>query len=154
MENDFEETMGNIETPKTDFIKHHEMLKIGLMNARKSSRIGLIFILVPLLVMAVAFIKFWFLSTINYQTTVGSILEKANQSGNLVWLVLIAFIVLPVSGIIINLLAITHFYINKTSKELVVTFQYRLKNLIVLIISFVLLLSFVTFIIIGNVHFK
>jgi hypothetical protein len=77
-----------------------------------------------------------------------------NHAGIFKWVLPLLFIGLPVIGIFINLLAITHFYINKANKELIISIQYRFKNFIVLIISLIFLVSFLIFIIIENIHFK
>ena len=39
MEDNFKDKMENLNTPNTGFVKHQEILKIGMMNARKSARI-------------------------------------------------------------------------------------------------------------------
>jgi len=154
MENDFKNKMENLETPKTDFVKHQEMFKIGLMNAKKSSRIGIIFVLIPILIILIVYIKFLFFIHIDYSTSVGNLVTMFNHAGIFKWVLPLLFIGLPVIGIFINLLAITHFYINKANKELIISIQYRFKNFIVLIISLIFLVSFLIFIIIENIHFK
>ena len=154
MENNFENKLENLETPKTNFIKHQDVFKIGLMNAKKSSRIGIIFILIPALFILIVYIKYQFLIRIDYPSTMNSFLLNVDHANYFKWIVPIVFIGLPVIAIFVNLLAVTHFYINKTSKELIITLQYRLKNIVVMIISKVILLTFIIFIIVENVHFK
>ena len=154
MESEFEKKMGNLDTPKTHFVKHHEMLKIGLMNARKSSKIGIIFILIPILFLVVAYIKIHIMLSIDYSATIHSLQSNTEQLGFLKWLLPIVFFILPLIAIAINLMAIMHFYVNNTSKELVITIKYELKNTLVLIVSFLIIISFICFVFIENVHFK
>jgi hypothetical protein len=154
MENNFEKKMEQLKTPETDFIKHQEVFKIGLLNAKKSSRIGIIFILIPAIILLVGYIKLQFLMKIDYSATLENYVLKVGNNVFLQWGIPFIFMGLPMLAIIINLLAITHFYINKTNKELIISIRYKLKNLIVLIIGFITLLTFLSYIIIENVYFK
>jgi hypothetical protein len=154
MENDFENKMENLQTPKPDYVKHQEIFKIGLMNAKKSSRIGIIFILVPLVIILVVYIKYMFFIHIDYSTTFASFTSMIDKAGFFKWIIPLVFIGLPVTAIFINLMAISHFYINKPNKELIISIQYRLKNFVVLIVSILFLISFLIFVMIENVHFK
>ena len=154
MENDFENKMENLQTPKPDFVKHQEMFKIGLMNAKKSSRIGIIFILLPALFIVLVYLKYQFLIRIDFFTTFENIVSNADHVGYLKWIFPLVFIGFPVIAIFINLLAITHFYINKTNKELIISVQYRFKNLIIIFISSAIVLTFLIYVIAENIRFK
>lgn len=139
MENNFENKMENLNTPNADFVKHQKILKIGMMNAKKSARIGIIFILIPMLLIVLAYLKIKLLIHWDFFTKLQQFVSNQNQSSVLSWVSHIIFIGLPILAIIINLLAITHFYVDKQNKELIITIRYRLRNLIVLLISAVLL---------------
>jgi len=141
MENNFEKSMENLNTPNTDFVKHQEIMKIGMVNAKRSARIGIIFILIPMVLVILAYVKIKLLIHFDFFTKLQQFVSDQNQSSVLSWVSHIILIGLPVLAIIINLLAITHFYIDKRNKELIITVRYRLKNLIVLLISAVLLVS-------------
>ena len=140
MENNFENKMENLTPPNTDFVKHQEVLKIGLLNARKSARIGIIFILAPILLIVAVYVKFKLLSHWDFFTNFEMFISKQHQTGLLNWahLLIIAF---PILAIIINLLAITHFYINKQTKELIISIRYQFKNMIVLLLSAIMILG-------------
>ena len=139
MENNFENKMENLNTPNADFVKHQEILKIGMMNARKSARIGIIFILIPMLLVVLAYMKIKLLIHWDFFNNLHLFVSKQNQISFLSWISHIIILGLPILAIIINLLAISHFYIDKKNKELLITIRYRLNNLIVLIISTVLI---------------
>lgn len=150
MENDFEKKMENLDAPDTGFVKHQEVLKIGLVNAKKSARIGILFILLPVIFIAIAYIKIVVLMHFDFFTNFSHFVSKQNQSDSITWLFHITVLLLPLTGIIINLLAISHFYVNKTTKELIITIKYRLKNLIVLIVSAIFFLAVLWYIILMN----
>lgn len=135
MENNFEEKMEKLNTPNTDFVKHQEVLKIGMINARKSARIGIVFILIPMVLVVLAYLKIKLLIHWDFFDKLQRFVSNTNQSSFSTWVSHIILIGLPILAIIINLLAITHFDVNKQNKELIITIRYHLKNLIVLLIS-------------------
>jgi hypothetical protein len=139
MKNKFESSMENLSTPNTDFVKHQEILKIGMISAKKSARIGIIFILIPMVLIILAYLKIKLLIHFDFFTKFQQFVSNQNQSSALGWILHLILIGLPVLAIIINLLAITHFYVDKLNKELIITIRYRLKNLMVLLISAVVL---------------
>ena len=139
MENNFEDKMENLSTPNTGFVKHQEILKIGMMNARKSARIGIVFILIPMVLIVIGYLKIRLLIQWDFFNRLYEFVSNQHQSGVFSWVSHIILIGLPLLAILINLLAITHFYIDKQNKELIVTVRYRLKNLIILILSGALL---------------
>jgi hypothetical protein len=141
MENDFENKMKNLETPNTDLVKHQEPLKIGLIGARKSARIGILFIGIPLFLIVIAYVKLSFLIKMNFYSNFQHFISGKDHTFFFKWISPVILIALPIIAVFINLLAITHFYINKPNKELVLTIRYRFKNLIVIIISSIIILS-------------
>lgn len=149
MENDFEKKMENLDTPETGFVKHQEVLKIGLVNAKKSARVGILFVLIPIVIIVLGYIKISVLMHFDFFTNLFAFVNRQNQPETLTWIFHIIILLLPLVGIIINILAITHFYINKTTKELIITIKYRLKNLIVLIVSGLVFLSVLWYIILS-----
>lgn len=149
MENNFENKMENLTPPNTDFVKHQEVLKIGLMNARKSARIGIVFILVPIVLIIAVYVKFKLLSHWDFFTNFEMFVLKQNQTGLLNWVHLF-FIAFPILAIIINLLAITHFYINKQTKELIISIRYQFKNVIVLLISAIMIIGVFIYVLLLN----
>src|SRR5512142_1773954 len=95
MENDFEKKMEHLKTPETNFVKHQENLKIGLVNAKKSSKIGLVFILVPALFIFVAYIKLQFFMSIDFPATFQGILHKTEHASWMRWIIPLVFLVMP-----------------------------------------------------------
>lgn len=142
MENNFEKQMENLETPKTEFVKHQEILKIGMVNAKKSARIGILFILAPVLILLIAFVKIKLLVSLGIFTKLERMFTTSDNAGVPGYLPFILFAVLPLIAFVINLLAVSHFYINKTTRELIITIKYRLRNILVLIISAIIIAAF------------
>ena len=150
MENNFEDKMENLSTPNTGFVKHQEILKIGMMNARKSARIGIVFILIPMVLIVIGYLKIRLLIQWDFFNRLYQFVSNQHQSGVFSWVSHIILIGLPLLAILINLLAITHFYIDKQNKELIVTVRYRLKNLTILLLSTVLLVIVFMYVLLLN----
>jgi hypothetical protein len=145
MEDNFEQKMEKLSTPNTDFIKHQNVLKIGMVNARKSARIGIVFVLIPVVLIVLAYVKIKLLIHWHFFENMEHFVSSQNRPGVLNWvhLYIIAF---PIVAIMINLLAITHFYVDKKTKEFIITIQYRLKNIMVALVSIVLIVSVLLYI--------
>lgn len=139
MKNNFEHKLEHLTIPNADSVKHQEVLKIGMLNARKSARIGLIFILIPLLLIVLVYLKMKLLIQWDFFAKIQAFVTNPNDSLSLNWVLHILFLGLPILAILLNLIAITHFYVDKQKKELIISIRYRLKNLIVLLISAVIL---------------
>jgi hypothetical protein len=137
MGNNFENKMENLKTPDTDFVKHQEILKIGMMNARKSARIGIVFILIPIVLVGLAYIKISLLIKLHFFENFGQFISKFDHQ----WIYPLIILGLPLLAVIVNLLAITHFYIDKANKELIISIRYQLKNLIVLILGAIIIIA-------------
>ena len=147
MKNNFEKQMENLKTPNTEFVKHQEILKIGLVNAKKSARIGILFILAPIIILLIAYIKIKLLIGLDFFSKFEKLFTTTGENGLPAYLPFIFFVVLPLIAFIINLLAVSHFYLNKTTRELIITIKYRLRNIIVLIVSaFIIATFFIYFI--------
>jgi hypothetical protein len=140
MENNFENKMENLETPNIENIKHQEHLKFGLTNARKSAKLGIWFIGIPLLLVIIGYIKLSILIKMNFYSKFQYFISGNDHSTVFGWMPPLLLIGLPLLAIFINLLAITHFHVNKPDKQLVVTIKYRFKNLIVIIVSAIFIL--------------
>ncbi|HXL57330.1 MAG TPA: hypothetical protein VN958_13795, partial [Chitinophagaceae bacterium] len=57
-ENEFEKQMENLKTPQADTSGHQQILKITLLNAKKSSRLGIVFVTIPCLFLFGVFLKY------------------------------------------------------------------------------------------------
>jgi lantibiotic transport system permease protein len=141
MENDFEKKMENIETPNAEHMKHQEPLKIGFASAQKSAKIGIWMVAIPIIIVVIAYIKISFLIHMNFYSNIQEYLSGQDKSVFFGWINPLFLLGLPLLAIFINILAITYFSINKTTKELTITIRYRFRNLIVIIISAILIVA-------------
>ena len=103
-----------------------------------------------MVLIVLAYLKIRLLINWDFFNRLQQFVSNQNQSSVLSWVLHIIFIGLPILAIIINLLAITHFYVDKQNKELTITIRYRFKNLIVLLISAVLVVLVFIYVLLLN----
>jgi len=85
MEDNFKDKMENLNTPDTGFVKHQEILKIGMINSRKSARIGIVFIIIPMVLIVLAYLKIKLLIHWDFFTRIHQFVSNKNQSSILGW---------------------------------------------------------------------
>lgn len=127
----------DIPKPAPPPVKGQEMLKLALMNARRSSVIGTILIVLP------GSLIFLFLLQNTFHLFPGLTrwLAGAGTFLSLPLRAVVAFLFLvgfPLLAVILNLLAITWFRYDRTRKELNITLRMRWINLLIVIAGGVL----------------
>jgi hypothetical protein len=143
MENkDVENMLNSLQMPKPENIMEQRELKIPMLSYRKSSRAGLWLLLVPFVVAITIFIKTELHMQAAYLDFVKRFFSAIDKNVVLTYLIPLIFIGLPLTAMIINLLAICHFHQNKADRELIVTIKYRPLNIALFLISFALLVFF------------
>ncbi len=149
---EFEKQLEDLQTPETDNIKHQQLLKITILNAKKSSQIGIVFIIIPCLFLLGVFIKYKLGLDFKIFTALEDLMVKLDKSFYLKWIAPLLLVGLPLISIVINSLAITHFYWDKVKKELLITIKYRLANIMLLVISIGIAAVFILYAIVENIH--
>jgi hypothetical protein len=134
-ENEFEKQMENLKTPNADTSSQQQILKITLLNAKKSSRFGIAFIIIPCLFLFGVFLKYALGIDFKIFSSLEDEMAMLDKTSYLKWLSPLLLVGLPLAGIVINLLVITHFYWDRLKKEFIITIKYRLVNIILLLIS-------------------
>jgi len=149
-ENEFEKQMENLKTPQADTSTHQQILKITLLNAKKSSRLAIVFIIIPCLFLFGVFVKYLLGIDFKIFSSLEDEMAALDKISYLRWLSPLLLAGLPLAGIVINLLAISHFYWDKMKKELIITIKYRLINIILLLISIAIVCIFILYAIAEN----
>lgn len=107
-----------------------EKLKIFLVTARKSSRIGLLLIGLPSLLISIFILqplfhfKFGFIQWLKGDTFFLPTPAKAV-------LIFVFFVGFPMIAVVLNLLSLTHFQFDERSREFRATFRIRWWNIII-----------------------
>lgn len=144
-QNDIEKELkevGKIEVPSEATAS---LIKIPVLKARTSSRIGLALIIFPFLFVFGALLKHYagFDSNITGFVYNWVAEDLPDDDGNIVsWLIRFLLLGGPLILVALNLLSILHVQYLKEQKELVLTFQLKTWNLVLIFIGGLILLIF------------
>lgn len=146
----FEEKMENLKKPDVSGVQHQEVLKMTLFNARKSAALGLWFVLIPCYFLFCVFMKYYFRANLHLFDIAEEFFAQLDKNPNTHFLSPILFVVLPITGIIVNALSILHFEYRKGTRVLVVTIQLRWANIGLLLVSSAIVLIFLLYAVTEN----
>ena len=139
---DVENMLNKMQIPEPENIMQHRELKIPLLSYKRSSKAGLWLLLVPLVVAVTIFLKTVYGIQSAYVNLVQKLFAAIDNNAVLTYLIPLIFVGLPLTAMIINLLAFCHFQQNRKMKELIVTIKYRPINILIFLISFALVIYF------------
>jgi hypothetical protein len=151
-EDNFEKHLEDLKIPQINEIKHQQILKFALLNAKKSSKIGIAFIIIPCLFLFGVFIKQWFGIEFQIFTNLENFMSYLDKIPLAKWIFPLVLVGLPILAIIINSLSIAHFYWDKVRKELLITIKFKLGNFILIIFSACIVIVFLIYITYENVY--
>src|SRR5215212_3722901 len=139
---DVENMLTRLQMPEPEKIMQPRELKIPLLSYRKSSKVGLWLLLLPLTFAATLILKTGLGVQSGYLDLVRKFFAAIDDNVVLTYLIPLIFIGIPLFAMIINLLAICHFKQDKKAKELIVTVKYRPLNIAIFLLSFAVLVFF------------
>ena len=139
---DVENMLNSMQVPEPGNIIQHRELKIPLLSYKRSSRAGLWLLVLPLTVAVVIVLKSVLGAQPGYIRLVQQFFAAIDNNAVLTYLIPLIFVGLPLTVMIINLLAICHFQQNNKTKELIITIKYRTLNIVIFLISFALFIFF------------
>lgn len=150
--NEFENKMENLTSPSVQSETTKRVLKIALVNARKSANIGIVLLALPLLFFSVNVFKYQLGIDLGFIASFVSWIGSLDTIPVLNWVVRFVLLGGPVVAILINLLAITHFYTDKESNEFVVTVKLKWLNISIILFCGLLLFLFISYLIVENIN--
>ena len=139
--------MKNLEQPSIDVSKHQSEFRLALLNTKKSAITGVFLLILPLLFLSGVVLKHYMQIDLGILTSVyewiGEIDHRYGDRSILNWAIRALLIIGPLAAIAINLLAVSHFRVEKARKEIVLSFKMKFFNwLIILICSTVFAIFF------------
>ena len=139
---DVENMLNSMQGPEPEKILTHPELKIPLLSYQKSSRAGLWLLIVPFLFAIVVILKSEWGIQSAYLRLINDFFAAIDDNAVLIYLIPVIFVGLPLAAMIINMLAICHFYKNQKARELIVTIKYRPLNIAIFLVSFAVLVFY------------
>ncbi len=148
---DFENKMEKLTSPMVHSETTKRVLKIALVNARKSANIGLVLLAFPLLFFLGNVFKYQLGIDLGFIAVFVSWIGSLDTVPVLNWIVRFLLLGGPAVAILINLLAITHFYSDKESNEFIVTFKLKWVNIFIILFCGLLLFLFMFYLMVENI---
>jgi hypothetical protein len=139
---DVNNMLKSMDLPDPENIKHQQELKIPLLSYKKSSRAGLWLLTLPVVFAVTVIIKYELGLFNSFPDIIEGFFIFINRNEFLTYLIPVIFIGLPLTSMIINLLAFCHFSFFKDKKELLITIKYRPFNIVLFLFSFMIIVFF------------
>jgi len=139
---DDDKMFNGMSLPDPGNLEHQQELKIPLLRYKRSSRVGLWLLTLPLVFAITVLLKYHLGISSPVLNFIESFFAYVNGNRVLTYLIPIIFTGLPLLAMIINLLAICHFAAMKREKELLVTIKCRWLNIAIFLSSFAVLVYF------------
>ena len=138
-QSDDDNPLDGIDLPRPENLGHKQELKIPLLSYKRSSRIGLWLLVLPLTYAITVLLKYGFVLPSSVFDSIEQGFKYVSGNAVLTYLIPIIFVGLPLLAMIINLLAFCHFAPLEGSKGLQVTIKYRPVNIAIFLFSFAVL---------------
>lgn len=128
-----------MDLPDPGTMEHQQELKIPLLRFKKSSKVGLWLLSLPLVFFVTVLLKYQFGVAFPVLNFIERIYSYVSDNSVLTYLIPVIFVGLPLFAMIVNFLAICHFSSVKGKQELLVTIKFRPLNLAIFFFSFAIL---------------
>ena len=140
--NELEKKLENISSPQLPLLQHQGKQKSSIMSTRKSSRISLILMAFPFIILFGAISQ----SAFNILLPPWSWLVKYGSSLPLwlrIFIYVMILIILPLLAAFLNILAVTWFEYDKKQKVLNISIRLKKVNIIIIIVTTIIALLFI-----------
>ncbi|HYC83973.1 MAG TPA: hypothetical protein VEB86_02075 [Chryseosolibacter sp.] len=149
---EFEKRMENLDKPSADFVRPPAHIKVAILSARQSARIGFWLIVVPYLFFIFMVFKHELNINLGILDAFGSIVARVDGDPFLWWIQPVVLIVLPATGIVLNILSISHFDWDAEKSSIVLTIKLRWVNILVLTLSLLIVGMLFLYLTVENFH--
>jgi hypothetical protein len=144
--------MENLEPPTVEVNQHQKEFRLTLLNTKKSAIAGAILLILPLLFLSGVILKHYLQIDFGILTSVyewiGKIDQQYGDSSILNWVIRALLTLGPLAAIGINLLAVIHFRIEKSQKEIILSIKMKWLNwLIILVCSTIFAVFFLNLVV-------
>ena len=147
---DFEKELEQLQKPQLQKPTHMETIKLTVLNTKRSAVAGIWLVAVPCIFLFMICMKYILgidTGLFNWIENVFVQIDRGKLSGILNP---ILFILLPLLGLVINLLAICHFSFDKVQRELNITVKIKWVNLAIAAISLMVIAVILTYLFTEN----
>ena len=133
---DISKRLEQMEVPDPS-IGPNEPLKVALMSAKKSAAIGVWLVAVPIFLFSAVMMKYYFHANLHLTGVFEEMLAYLDKDSSTSWITPVFFVLLPLAGVLLNVLAIAHVEYRRSLRQLIITVKLRYLNILVCLVSFV-----------------
>lgn len=145
----FEKKMEDLKTPQVNPEPPPE-LKLAIINADRSAALGLWFIVLPYFLIGCMVVKYEFQVNLGLLDIITQAIHTIDNNPATWWLQPVLLIGLPILGVILNVLSITHFKWEKASSLLSVSIKLKWYNILVVMASLAIVGFLALYLIVEN----
>lgn len=139
---DIDTVLGGMDLPTPEQIKHQQELKIPLLGYKRSSKVGLWLLLLPVIVAVTVILKYELGISSPALDPIHQFFAAVDRNPFLTYLIPLVFAGFPLLAMTMNLLAICHFIHARERREFLITIKLRPLNIALFLFSFVVLVYF------------
>jgi lantibiotic transport system permease protein len=151
-EKEFISKMDNLKKPDFSSSEPGKNLKLAIVNSKKSAAMGVWFLLVPCYFLFAVIMKYYFNINLHIIDIFEEFIASLDKSPVTKFITPLFFVVLPIAGIVINLLSIMFFEYNKEQKQINISIKLKALNILLAIISLAVVSIFMLYLITENLH--
>jgi len=150
MTDDFLKRLETLAKPQFSSEGHRWHLRLALMSARRSSRLGYVLVLLPGLFLLGVLLKYWLGLNLGLFDWMENEMSRLDQNPWTKWAAPLLLLAGPVVGLVLNLLALLHVGYDRREQEVLVRLKLRWPNLIVAAVCLLVLLVFMGYLLAEN----
>lgn len=139
---DLDTMLGGMDLPTPEHIRHQQELKIPLLSYRRSSRVGLWLLLLPVIVVITVILKYELGIFSPFLDAIQHFFAAVERNPFLTYFIPLIVVGLPVLVMLMNLLAFCHFTRVREKREFLITIKLRPLNIALFLFSFAILVYF------------
>ncbi len=129
---------------------HRWHLRLALVSARRSSRLGYVLVVLPCLFLLGVLLKYWLGLNLGLFDWLEAQLATLDRNPWTKWIPPLALLAGPVVGIALNLLAILHVTYDRREGEVIVRLKLRWTNLLVVGVCLLVVVVFLGYLLAEN----
>lgn len=151
-QDDFEEKLKNLPKPELEGVAPPVELKLAILGARRSAAVTLWFVLVPAFFLFCVLLKYYFHIDLGFFSAWEDSMGRLDNTPGLKWVWPVVLVGLPLAGIVLNALAITHLSYRPHEQTVVVSIKLKWLNLVLLAVSLCIVGVFFVYLVVENVN--
>ena len=151
-EKEFSDKMNSLRKPGFENHQPNKLLKLAIVNSKKSVAMGVWFLVIPCYFLFMVLMKYYFNVNLHLIDIFEDFISSMDKSPVTKPIPPLFFIVLPVTGIIINLLSIMFFEYDKDRQQINISVKLKPFNILLVLISLAVISIFMFYLVTENIH--